>query len=119
MSNQELQATLYAIFRLSRDNLHIDASSIGRVVGISTSGVALALIELDRLGLVDASRARLTMPGLVIAVSSSAGLSGSRLDLSTARQEQSRVCSQSIPIAAQQASNQKRQPGDIASSATQ
>jgi len=84
MTNEDIQATLYAVFALSRANLPVDAGSIGRAVGLCASQAAEALLELESRGLVDASRARLTMKGLVVAVSGGAGLAGARLDLSAA-----------------------------------
>lgn len=55
---------LQAVFRLSRDTCPIDATVLGRVTGVSTTAAAEALVALERAGLVDASRARLTMLGL-------------------------------------------------------
>jgi hypothetical protein len=81
MNNEELHDTLLAVFELSRANLHIDASSIARAVGLTPTAAATALLELERSGLVDASRARLTMAGLVVAVSSNRGPARVRLDL--------------------------------------
>ena len=85
MTREEIQATLHAVFELSRANLHIDAGSIGRAVGLSATQAAEALLALESKGLVDASRARLTMKGLVVAVSGGGGLAGARPDLEAAR----------------------------------
>jgi len=68
MTDQLLHHTLQAIFSLSRETLPIDATSIARVVGTSPVRVAEALVELEKRGWVDASRARLTMLGLAKAV---------------------------------------------------
>ena len=90
MARKDAQETLYAVFELSRANLPIDASSLGRAVGLSASQAAEALLELESRGLVDASRARLTMKGLVVAVSGGDGLAGGRLDLEAARSPRTR-----------------------------
>lgn len=68
MTQQLLNNTLQAMFSLSRATLPVDASSIARVVGTSPMRVAEALVVLEQRGLVDASRARLTMLGLAKAV---------------------------------------------------
>lgn len=68
MTDQLIQRTLQAIFSLSRETLPVDATSLARVVGTSPMRVAEALVELERRGWVDASRARLTMLGLAKAV---------------------------------------------------
>lgn len=68
MTQQLLNNTLQAMFSLSRATLPVDASSIARVVGTSPVRVAEALVVLEQRGLVDASRARLTMLGLAKAV---------------------------------------------------
>jgi hypothetical protein len=83
---------------LSRANLNIDAGSIGRAVGLSATEAADALMQLEREGLVDASRARLTMKGLVVAVSSGGGKAGPWLDLEAARRPRP---ARSLPMAAQ------------------
>jgi hypothetical protein len=90
MTRDEIQATLQAVFELSRANLHIDAGSIGRAVGLSATRAAEALLVLESKGMVDASRARLTMKGLVVAVSGGGGLAGVRPDLEAARSQPAR-----------------------------
>jgi hypothetical protein len=85
MTREDIQATLYAVFELSRASTPVDATSIGCAIGLSATEAAEALLELEGKGLVDASRARLTMKGLVAAVSGGAGLAGARLDLEAAR----------------------------------
>jgi len=76
---------LYAVFCLSRDTMAIDASSLGRVCHVSATDAAGSLVKLERAGLVDASRARLTMLGLAKAAAAGADLGGTGLDLSQAR----------------------------------
>jgi hypothetical protein len=88
MSNRDLHATLFAIFTLSKANSHIDASSVGRMTGLCATETATAFLELECIGLIDASRARLTMKGLVVALSSSGGIAGCRLERDRAPQQQ-------------------------------
>lgn len=76
---------LHALFCMSRENLPIDATRLGRAVGQSPSATAAALLRLERAGLVDASRARLTMLGLARAVAIGSELGGSGVDLGAAR----------------------------------
>lgn len=67
---------LHALFHLSRENLPIDASSVGAAAGVSATRAGAALCALERAGLVDASRARLTMLGLARAMATGAAASG-------------------------------------------
>jgi DNA-binding GntR family transcriptional regulator len=77
---------LVALYCLSRDTCHIDATSLATVAGVSATLAGEALISLERSGLVDATRARLTMLGLARAARlSAAGGSGTRVDLRQAR----------------------------------
>jgi DNA-binding MarR family transcriptional regulator len=85
MNNDDLYATLYALYTLSRATLPIDAGAIGRLISLTPTQVASALIELERAGLVNASRARLTMAGLAIAVSSKGKASAGRLRIAAVR----------------------------------
>jgi hypothetical protein len=55
---------LIALYRLTRDTCPIDAGALARAAGLRTIAAAQALIELERAGLADATRARLTMFGL-------------------------------------------------------
>jgi hypothetical protein len=79
------QQTLYALFCLSRDTRHISASSLAAALGLTATRTAAALVELERAGLVDASRARLTMLGLATAVRLGSAAGGPKLDLGRAR----------------------------------
>jgi hypothetical protein len=82
MGQHTTDSILYALFCLSRDTRHIDAAELGRAAAVSTTDAARALIALERAGLVDASRARLTMLGLARAAALQAGGSGGpRVDL--------------------------------------
>lgn len=78
------QQTLYALFCLSRDSRHISASTLAAALscsGITPTSAAAALVGLERAGLVDASRARLTMLGLATAVRRGPAAGSPRLDL--------------------------------------
>jgi hypothetical protein len=61
------QQVLRALFCLSRDTRHISALTLAAATGLTPTRAAEALVALERDGLVDASRARLTMRGLVLA----------------------------------------------------
>jgi hypothetical protein len=58
---------LHALFALSRDTQHISAATLADAVGTTPTRAAATLIALERAGLCDASRARLTMLGLAAA----------------------------------------------------
>jgi len=58
---------LHALFALSRDTQHISAATLADAVGTTPTRAAATLIALERAGLCDASRARLTMLGLATA----------------------------------------------------
>lgn len=68
MDAQIILGTLDSLHFLSGSGLPTDAGGIGRRIGRSASEVAQALLHLERRGLVDASRARLTLQGLAAAV---------------------------------------------------
>lgn len=70
---------LYALFCLSRETRHISAASLGAVADVTPTRAAAALVALERAGLVDASRARLTMLGLAKAVCGGAALGGTQI----------------------------------------
>jgi hypothetical protein len=69
---------LHALFTLSRDTRHISARTLADAVGTTPTRAASTLIALERAGLCDASRARLTMLGLARAVRASSGAGGSQ-----------------------------------------
>jgi DNA-binding MarR family transcriptional regulator len=98
MINDDLYATLFALFNLSKATLPIDASAIGELINLSPTEVGMALVELERSGLVDASRARLTMAGLVVALSPKAKAGAARLINAKAR---AKTLALSLPMAAQ------------------
>lgn len=96
---------LFALFCLSRDTRHIDAAELAHACSgpgergeLSVIQAAEALVSLERAGLVDASRARLTMFGLARAVAlSRAGGGQPRVDL---RHAQPRKEAAAAPLAA-------------------
>jgi hypothetical protein len=69
MTDHTTDRILYALYCFSRDTCQIDASALARSCGVSATRAAEAMVELERAGLVDASRARLTLLGLARAVS--------------------------------------------------
>lgn len=90
---------LFALYCLSRDTCHIDATSVGRAAGVSATVAAEVLVRLERAGLVDATRARLTMLGLARAARLSAASGGGpRVDLRHAHARGARSAAQ--PLAA-------------------
>lgn len=78
MTHSPLHQVLYALFSLSRANRRISATTLAAEVGMTPTRTAELLVELERRGLVDASRARLTMQGLVVAANLGPAGSGSR-----------------------------------------
>jgi hypothetical protein len=70
---------LIALFRLSRDTQHISARTLADEVSCTPTQTGAALVTLEQKGVVDASRARLTMKGLVLAAQLGAGSGGPRL----------------------------------------
>ena len=69
MTRPTLQDTLIALFDLGRLDRPATADSLAEVLGASALRVAETLLELERRGLVDAGRCRLTMIGLAVAAS--------------------------------------------------
>jgi hypothetical protein len=67
-SQQRLERTLHAMFVLARSGQPATITRLRRWTGDSALRTAQALLSLERAGLVDASRARLTMAGLAVAV---------------------------------------------------
>lgn len=70
---------LIALFRLSRDTQHISARTLADEVSCTPTQTGAALVSLEQKGVVDASRARLTMKGLVLAAQLGAGSGGPRV----------------------------------------
>src|SRR5688500_20095159 len=73
------QQVLIALFRLSRDTLHISARTLADEVSCTPTQTGAALVALEAKGVVDATRARLTMKGLVLAAQLGAGSGGARV----------------------------------------
>jgi hypothetical protein len=67
MTDPISRTILHALFCLSRDTRHISAATLATAAGVTPTRAGEALLALERAGLVDASRARLTMRGLVAA----------------------------------------------------
>jgi hypothetical protein len=86
MNEPTTDRILFALYCLSRDTCEIDATSVGRAAGVTATLAGEALITLEGAGLVDATRARLTMLGLARAARLSvAGGGGLQVDLRHAR----------------------------------
>lgn len=68
MNHDILLGTLDALYLLGRAGVSAEAGVIARRLGVDAIRVGRALVHLERRGLVDASRARLTMRGLAVAV---------------------------------------------------
>lgn len=71
MTKQQ-KAALLVLFNLAREDEPADLSLIAARLGLSCVETDDLLSQLDRAGLVDAERVRLTLPGLAIAVSADA-----------------------------------------------
>jgi hypothetical protein len=78
LSSVERQV-LIALFRLSRDTRHISASTLADEVSCTPTQTGAALVSLEQKGMVDATRARLTMKGLVQAAQLGAGSGSPRV----------------------------------------
>lgn len=62
-------AVLLALFDLTRLGRAADADRLAGRLGLDREGIVEALAALDRAGLVDAGRVRMTMAGLALAAS--------------------------------------------------
>lgn len=71
MTNTESKALL-VLYNLARHDLHADLALVAEHLGVSCVAADEILSVLERAGLVDADRVRLTMSGLVLAVSANA-----------------------------------------------
>ena len=86
LDSQTRSRVLIALFVMSRDNRPISAASLARAAALTPTRAAEALIALERAGLVDATRARLTMLGLATAVRcGGAGAGGAAVAAALAR----------------------------------
>jgi hypothetical protein len=77
LANSLQRRILHALFALSRDTQHISAATLADAVGTTPTRAAATLIALERAGLCDASRARLTMLGLATAARMGSARGGS------------------------------------------
>jgi hypothetical protein len=98
MNQATTDRILFALFCLSRDTRHIDATELACAARVTPTVAGQALLALERAGLVDASRARLTMLGLARATKLAAAGGGQQgLDL---RQAKPRKLHEPAPLAA-------------------
>jgi Mn-dependent DtxR family transcriptional regulator len=66
---QNLAAVLLALFDLARDGQPAHMGNLADRIGISRKDTVQALVALEKRGLCEACRARLTMKGLVVVAS--------------------------------------------------
>jgi hypothetical protein len=98
MTDTTTDSILFALYCLCRDNKHVDATELALAASVSPTLAAQTLVQLERAGLVDASRARLTMLGLARACQLQAsGQGGPRVSLGQSRP---RVQKTALPVAA-------------------
>ncbi len=101
--DHKANAILLALFTLCRETRHISAATLAAAAHTTPTEAARALVALERAGLVDATRARLTMPGLAAAARLQAsGTGGPALDLEAAErvQRDTERAAHQVPIAA-------------------
>lgn len=67
MNQGKIFAVLFTLVDLARADVPAHAGELGARVGLSATEAGEILVHLERRGLVDAARARLTMRGLAIA----------------------------------------------------
>ena len=70
--NHTTHAALQVLYNLARDDQPADLSLLAEKLGVSCVQADMLLAALDRAGLVDADKVRLTLTGLTIAVSTDA-----------------------------------------------
>jgi hypothetical protein len=80
------QRLLRLVFALSSAPVVLTRPRLEQHLGLARGGLNAPLDELHRFGLLDASRLRLTLPGLALAVASGARARGRRSKRQTARQ---------------------------------
>jgi hypothetical protein len=105
---------LIALFRLSRDTLHISARTLADEVSGTPTQIGSALVSLEHKGVVDASRARLTMKGLVLAAQLGAGSGGPRVSHRKAVKAVANV-QEALPVAALPSQPPPRSPASLPS----
>jgi hypothetical protein len=112
MTDSIQQQVLHALYCLCRDTRHISAATLAAAIAtpsVTPTRVASALVALERAGLVDASRARLTMLGLATAVRVGSAAGGSRRGSSPAVPRPV-VQAPAVPLAAAPASRPQLEP---------
>ena len=98
MTDTTTDCILFALYCLCRDNRHVDATELALAASVTPTQAAAALVTLERTGLVDATRARLTMLGLARACRLEAGgQGGPRVSLGQSRP---RARAAALPVAA-------------------
>lgn len=60
-------AVLYTLLDLAKNDCHATVLRVAEAAGLERAEVVTALAALDKVGLVDRERVRLTMMGLVVA----------------------------------------------------
>jgi Mn-dependent DtxR family transcriptional regulator len=73
MSTTTLRPVLLALFDLARGDRPATADRVARAAGVSPDAARAALRTLERAGLADAMRVRLTFAGLAVAAAAAAG----------------------------------------------
>lgn len=66
---QTLSSVLHALYVLASQDHHATILRVAKKTGLTRAEVETALAALDRAGLADADRVRLTLPGLAYAAS--------------------------------------------------
>ena len=69
---QSHRKALHVLYNLAQNDEHADVVGLARRLGVSCVSADAILAALEAEGLVDADRVRLTMAGLVVAVSTDA-----------------------------------------------
>lgn len=103
MTLHSTDLTLYALFCLRRQTLPAHSGTLTRLTRRSASQTALDLLQLEGMGLAEASRVRLTMLGLARAAQL-ARASGDRIEASEAPRKALRRIKPLVAAKAQAAS---------------
>jgi hypothetical protein len=90
---------LIALFELCRDNRRVTARTLAEAADTTPTLAASCLVALERAGLCDASRARLTMLGLARAAQLAGSSGGARARVHALAPHSARA-TESLPIAA-------------------
>lgn len=76
---------LHVLYRLARRDRPAELATLAAALGLRCAEADRLLTELERAGLVDADRVRLTMAGLAVAVATQGGLAARPRRLRCAR----------------------------------